>query len=216
MQLRVNVPQGFLSQTCSGVVWLWASSEAGGILPSASTKVPMLWLLSRVGSPCVATLMAVHGIILYSFNYEFFSLGQLVVVIGIGCVRCLGEGRRREPGARLAVIWFSSSTTPLFSLALHPWQLIAQCPCALLFTLTAGWVCYTICQAPRSVWDFHLGWGSSAPSQVRKKHRKWCFSVGICWLSKAVQPQREVLISTWFCGGLTAFFPFIPLLHQQD
>lgn len=208
MQLRVNVPRGSVSQTCSGVVWLWVSSEAGGIRPSASTKLPMLWFFNRVGSPCVATLMAVHGItVCSSFNYEFFSLGQLVAVIGIGCVPCVGKGWRCEPGARLAVIWFSSSTTPLFSLALPPWQLFAQCPCTFLFRLTAGWVCYTIFLAPRSMWDFHLGWGSSAPSQVRKNHRKWCFSVGICWLSKAEQPQREVLISTWFCWNVVDSLP---------
>lgn len=157
----------------------------------------------------MVTLMAVHGITLWClFNYEFCSLGQLVVVIGIGYISFVRKGWRREPGARLAVIWFSSSTIHLFSLALPPWQLFAQCPCPLLSTLTTGWVCYTIFPTPRSMLNFHFGWGSSAPGWVRRKHRKWCFSVGICWLSKAEQPQRQALISTWFCWNVVDSLPF--------
>lgn len=53
----------------------------------------MLWLCSRVRFSCVATLMVVHRITLFfSFNDEFFSIGQLVVVVGIGCVPCVGKG----------------------------------------------------------------------------------------------------------------------------
>lgn len=46
-----------------------------------------------VGSPCTATLMAVHRITLCcSFNYEFCSLGQLVAGVGIGYVLCVRKG----------------------------------------------------------------------------------------------------------------------------
>lgn len=57
------------------------------------------------------------------------------------------------------------------------------------------------------MWDFHLGRGSSAPGQVRIKCRECCFSVGICWVSKAEQPQRKALISTWFCWNVVDSLP---------
>ena len=82
-----DLPRRFALSCCM----LWVSSGPGESVPQLSQRLPCSAVKQSAGFPCTA--MAVHGVRLCSSFYdEFCSLGQLVVVIGIGCVPCVRKG----------------------------------------------------------------------------------------------------------------------------